>query len=332
MRAVVCRAWAEYETLPLEEMPSPPMRPGGVRIRTRAAGVSFATTLVVMGRYQVKPPFPFTPGSEVAGIVAEVAPGVTRVKPGDRVMAAVDWGGHAEEVVAWQENVWPMAADMTFVDATQMPLSYGTAYTALEWCAKVKPGEWLLVHGAGGAVGLAAVELGKAMGARVIATAASPAKLAAARAHGADHAIDYTAGELRDQVKAITGRGADVIFDPIGGDVFDASLRCADPEARILVIGFAAGRIQQVPANLLLVKNVSALGFNYGRYIGWGPTGDRAGYDARLAAVFARMNTWFAEGKIRPSASHVFPLAQYRDAMAAIRGRQGIGKVALSME
>jgi NADPH:quinone reductase len=332
MRAVMCREWAEYETLPLEEAPSPPMRPGSVRIRVKAAGVSFATTLVVTARYQVKPPRPFTPGTDVAGIVTEVAPGVTRVKPGDRVMAAVDWGGHAEEVVAWAENIWPIAEGMAFSNATQMPLSYGTAYTALEWCAKLRPGEWLLVHGAGGAVGLAAVELGKAMGARVIATAASAVKRDAARAHGADHVIDYTQGELRDQVKAITGAGADVIFDPIGGDVFDASLRSINPEGRILVIGFAGGRIQQIPANLLLVKNVSALGFNYGRYIGWGPQGDRQAFDARLAAMFAQMNRWFTQGKIKPTATLTFPLEQYREAMTAVRNRQGIGKVALVME
>ena len=331
MRAVMCREWAEYETLPLEEVPSPVMRPGGVRIRVKAAGVSFATTLVVTARYQVKPPRPFAPGTDVAGIVTEVAPGVTRVKPGDRVMAAVDWGGHAEEVVAWQENVWPIAEGLAFSDATQMPLSYGTAYTALDWCAKLKPAEWLLVHGAGGAVGLAAVELGKAMGAKVIATAASAVKRDAARAHGADHVIDYTQGELRDQVKAITGSGADVIFDPIGGDVFDASLRAINPEGRILVIGFAGGRIQQIPANLLLVKNVSALGFNYGRYIGWGPQGDRQAFDAKLAAVFAQMNRWFAQGRIKPTATLTFPLEQYREAMTAVRNRQSIGKVALVM-
>jgi len=329
MRAVMCRAWAEYETLPLEDVPPPPMRPGGVRIAVKAAGMSFATTLVVTARYQVKPPLPFTPGTDVAGIVTEVAPGVSRVKPGDRVMAAVDWGGHAEDVVAWQENVWPIAEGMAFTDATQMPLSYGTAYTALDWCAKLRPNEWLLVHGAGGAVGLAAVELGKAMGARVIATAASAAKRDTALAHGADHAIDYTRGELRDQVKAITGAGADVIFDPIGGNVFDASLRSINPEGRILVIGFAGGRIQQIPANLLLVKNVAALGFNFGRYIGWGPQGDRAGFDAKLAQVFARMNQWFAEGRIKPTATLTFPLEQYAEAMTAVRGRQGIGKVAL---
>jgi NADPH:quinone reductase len=332
MRAVMCRDWAEYETLPFEEVPPPPMRPGGVRIATKAAGMSFATALVVTGRYQVKPPRPFTPGTDVAGVVTEVAPGVTRVKPGDRVFAAVDWGGHAEEVVAWQENVWPMPAGMRFTDATQLPLSYGTSYTALAWCARLAPGEWLLVHGAGGAVGLAAVELGKAMGARVIATAASAAKRDAACQHGADHVLDYTAGELRDGVRAITGGGADVIFDPIGGDVFDASLRAVNPEGRILVIGFAGGRIQQIPANHLLVKNVAALGFNYGRYVGWGPHGDRKGFDTKLSAMFAEMARWHAEGKIRPTASPVFPLAQYRDAMAAVRGRQGIGKVALTME
>jgi NADPH2:quinone reductase len=331
MRAVMCRDWAEYESLPLEDVPSPAMRPGGVRIAIKAAGMSFATALVVTGRYQVKPPRPFTPGTDIAGIVTEVAPGVTRVKPGDRVMAAIDWGGHSEEVVAWQELVWPMPAGLDFAAATQMPLSYGTSYTALDWCARLRPGEWLLVHGAGGAVGLAAVELGKAMGARVIASAASAAKRDVALAHGADHAIDNTTGELKESVRAITGDGADVIFDPIGGDLFDASLRAINPEGRILVIGFAAGRIQQIPANLLLVKNVAALGFNYGRYIGWGPQGDRAGFAPKLEGVFAQMSRWVAEGKLRPTASPTFPLAQYREAMTAVRNRQGIGKVALVM-
>jgi NADPH2:quinone reductase len=332
MRAVMCREFAEYESLPLEDAPLPPMRPGGVRIEVKAAGMSFATALVVTGRYQVKPPFPFSPGTDVAGLVTEVAPGVTQVRPGDRVMAAVDWGGHAEEVVAWAENVFPIPDGLDFARAVQLPLSYGTALTALDWAARLRPAEWLLVHGAGGAVGLAAVDCGKALGARVIATAASPEKRDAARAHGAEHVLDYTAGELRDQVRSITGAGADVIFDPIGGAVFDASLRAVNPEGRILVIGFAAGRIQQIPANLLLVKNVAAIGFNYGRYLGWGPTGDRPGFAARLAAEFARLSRWFADGKINPTATLRFPLAQYAQAMRAVRERRGIGKVALLMD
>ena len=332
MRAVMCRAFAEYESLPLEEVPPPAMRPGGVRIRIKAAGMSFATALVVTGRYQVKPPFPFTPGTDVAGVVAEVAPGVTRVKPGDRVMAAVDWGGHAEEVVAWQENVWPLPDGLDFARAVQLPLSYGTAVTALDWAAKLRPAEWLLVHAAGGAVGLAAVDCGKALGARVIATAASRDKRETALAHGAEAALDYTVGDLREQVRAVTGGGVDVVFDPVGGQVFDASLRAINPEGRILVIGFAAGSIQQIPANLLLVKNVAAVGFNYGRYIGWGPSGDRQGFDARIAQEFVRLGRWFAEGKINPTATLRFPLAQYADAMRAVRQRRGIGKVVLLTE
>src|SRR3954447_18632542 len=224
MRAVRCHDWMPYQQLPLEDIPPPVLGAGQVRIGVHYAGVSFATSLVTMGRYQRKPPRPFTPGTEVAGIVLAAAPGVTQVAVGDRVCAVVDWGGHAEEVVTDPATVYRLPDSLPLDVAPQLPTSYGTAYAALDWRAHLQPGETLLVHGAAGAVGLAAVELGKALGARVIATASTPAKLAVAQAHGADGGIVFPSDGALEAVKALAPAGADVVFDPVGGDAFDLSL------------------------------------------------------------------------------------------------------------
>ena len=331
MHAVVCREWADYGSLPLESVPSPPMRPLGVRIATHAAGVSFATTLIVSGNHQTKPPFPFTPGTEVAGTVVECAPGVTRVKVGDRVCAAPEWGGHAEEVVALEHNVFPIPDGLPFVTAVQFPLSYGTAYGALVWRAHIRPGEVLLVFGASGAVGLAAVEVGKALGARVIACVGSAAKAGAAREHGADHVLVGAPDTLREEIKDITkARGVDVVFDPVGGAAFDVAMRVAGPLARLIVIGFASGQRPMVPANILLVKNIDVIGFYFGRYI-WDGVVPRLDWDRQVADAFAELFRWHEVGLLKPTASLRFPLAQYREAMDSVVQRKGIGKVVLEM-
>lgn len=331
MLAVVCRGWADYGTLPLEVVPRPPMRPRGVRIATHAAGVSFATTLITAGNHQTKPPFPFTPGTETAGTVIECAPDVTRVKPGDRVCAAPEWGGHAEEVVALEHNVFPIPDSLPFATAVQFPLSYGTAYGALVWRARIRPGEVLLVFGASGAVGLAAVEVGKALGAEVIACVGSPQKAAVAREHGADHVLVGPAETLREPIReVIAGRGVDVAFDPVGGAAFEVAMRVAAPLARLIVIGFASGQRPMVPANILLVKNIDVIGFYFGRYI-WDGAVPRVSWDREVAEAFERLFRWYNAGLLKPTTSHRFPLAKYREAMDSVIRRQGIGKVVLEM-
>ena len=335
MRAVICRQWMPYQDLELEDVPSPTVGPRQVRIGTHYAGVSFATSLVTQGRYQRKPPFPFSPGTEVAGEILEVAPDVTHLKSGQRVCAVVDWGGHAEEVVIDAATVYPIPDSLPFDLAPQFPTSYATSFAALDWLAKLQPGETLLVHGSAGAVGLAAVELGKAMGARVVATASTQAKLDIVRAHGADATVAFPSAdaleEIRTLVKNGPGGGAHVVFDPVGGDAFDLSLRAVGECGRILVIGFANGRIQQIPANILLVKNISVLGFNYGKYTGWTLTDERKQHEARVRAQFDRMFAWYEQGKLQPVTSHHFALAEFPAAMDAVLNRQAIGKIVLRM-
>jgi NADPH2:quinone reductase len=331
MRAVVCRQWVAYEALPLEAVPPPAMRPRGVRIATRAAGVSFATTLIVSGNHQTKPAFPFTPGTEVAGVVTECAPEVTRVKVGDRVCAAPEWGGHAEEVVALEHNVFPIPDSLPFATAVQFPLSYGTAYGALVWRARTQPGEVVLVFGASGAVGLAAVEVAKALGTTVIACVGSPAKQTAAREHGADHVLVGPPETLREPIKDITrGRGVDVVFDPVGGAAFDVAIRVAAPLCRLIVIGFASGQRPVAPANILLVKNIDVIGFYFGRYI-WDGVVPRLDWDEEVAEAFVQLFRWYESGLLKPTASLRFPLDQYREAMDGVVQRRGIGKVVLEM-
>lgn len=331
MLAVVCRSWNAYAALPLERVPRPPMRVDGVRIATHAAGVSFATTLVTEGKHQTKPPFPFTPGTEVAGVVTECAPGVKRVKVGDRVCASPMWGGHAEEVVAREHNVFRIPDRLPFAEAVQFPLSYGTAYGALVWRARVQPGETLLVFGASGAVGLAAVEVGKALGATVVACVGTDEKAQIARTHGADHVLLNDTTDLAGEIKRLSaGRGVDVVFDPVGGSAFETSLKVAGPMARIVLIGFASGRWPTIPGNILLVKNVDVIGFYFGRYI-WDGVVPRVPWDAQVADAFRHLFEWYEAGRLRPTVSHRFALADYRQAIQCVIERHGIGKVVLEM-
>jgi NADPH:quinone reductase len=323
MRAVLCKEWGGPEKLVVEEVPSPAIRPGAVRVTIHAAGINFADLLLVSGQYQEKPPLPFAPGSEAAGVVTEVGSGVTDLKIGDRVMVISGGGAYAEQVVVDVPRVYPIPAGMDFAAAAGFPVAYGTSHGAFAWRAHLQPGEWLLVHGAAGGVGLTAVEIGKAMGARVIACASGPEKLAVAREHGADHLIDYSREDIRERVKEITGgRGADVIYDPVGGDVFDASLRAIAWGGRIIIIGFASGRIPQIPANIALVKNFDAIGFYWGSYQKHKPELIRESY--------AQLFRWFGEGKLKPHVSHQLDLKDVAHAMTLLGRRQSTGKVVLT--
>lgn len=326
MRALVCERWCEFKDLRIKDIPVPELRPGCVLLRVAYAGLGFSASLLVAGKYQHKPPLPFVPGTEATGIVVEVAPGVTRVKPGDHVVAVLDCGGFADMVVCTEETVHRLPDDLDLAAAVHLATSYATAYAALIWRARLQPGETLLVHGAAGGVGLAAVELGKLLQARVIACASSEEKRTIALVHGADLALP--ADDFRAQVNEFTaGRGADVIFDPVGGEVFDQSLRCIAFEGRILPIGFAGGRVPQIPANILLVKNASALGLNLATYLGRGLTDERRTHAPVVQAMMAQLIEWMRSGRIKPTAQDCFELSSYVEAMEAVLGRRSVGKV-----
>lgn len=329
MKAVVCSAFG-LEHAAVRDVPSPTLTADGVRIRVAAVGVSFANLLVIEGRHQNRWEPPFTPGTEVAGEVIECGERVGRVRPGDRVIAAVRTAGYAQEVVAPESTVFALPDGVDFVTGSQFPTIYGTAYGAFVWRARLQPGETVLVHGAGGGSGLAAVELARCLGARVIATAGSEAKLQAARERGADVLIDHRRNGFRQAVLDATGgRGADVIFDPVGGPTFDESLRCIAPDGRIIPMGFAGGTIPQIPANIVLVKNITVIGIYWGYYLGWARQAppDRIHDDMR--AAFAQMLDWAAHGKLRPHTYRTYPLTAFREALAALSGRDVIGRVAL---
>jgi NADPH2:quinone reductase len=322
MRAMRCHAFGPPETLVLDQAPIPQPGPGQVAIKVAAAGVNFADILMTGGQYQEKPPLPFSPGLEAAGTVTEVGEGVTGFALGERVLAMTDWGAFAEQAVARAGDVFAIPPEMDFATAAALSIAYGTAYGALTWRAELKPGETLLVHGATGGVGLAAVEVGRAMGATVIATASGPDKLALAKARGAHHVIDYRHEDVRARVKEICG-GVDVAFDPVGGAAFEASLRVANWGARILIVGFAGGTVPQIPANILLVKNASAIGFYFGSY--------RRHRPELLPGTFAQLFAWYREGLIRPLVSERFPLDRAAEALLRLRDRRATGKIVLEL-
>jgi NADPH2:quinone reductase len=334
MRGVWVTEYTDFDKLTVEEIPRAPLEPKQIRLKVGAAGISFSANLVVTGKYQRKPPLPFTPGTECAGTVIECGSEVTRFKVGNRVCAALDWGAYAEEAVAGEVNTYAIPDNLSFAEATNFN-SYATSCAALTWphLLNVQPGETLLVHGAAGAIGLAAIEIGKILGATVIATASTAEKRAAATQQGADHVIDYSDGEFRDEVNAITGgRGADAILDPVGGDVFDQSLRCIAMEGRIAPVGFTAGRAAQIPANIVLIKNITVCGLNFGTYYGWSPNDVRYEMEDRVRAILDRFAQWAKDGKIRPQICATFPLDDFKEAMAMVTSRKSIGRVALVME
>jgi NADPH2:quinone reductase len=327
MRAVVCQDLTGLEGLALAEMPDPGAPgPGAVRIRSAAAGLNYADLLLTTGQYQVKKQPPFVPGFEVSGIIEAVGSQVTQFSIGERVMAIPEGGAFAEVAVVPADRVYPAPAGLDAAQAAGFPIAYGTSYLALVEQAKLQAGETLLVHGAAGGVGLTAVEIGKALGARVIATAGGPDKCAVAKARGADHAIDYKSEDIREAVKALAKEsdvgGVDVVYDPVGGAVFEASLKVVNWNARILIIGFAGGPPQQIPANILLVKNVAAMGFYFGSW--------HARRPEVVAQAFASMDGMLQAGTLAPPlAPRHFPLAEFRQALELIRNRQSTGKVVL---
>jgi len=279
--------------------------------------------LLISGQYQDRPPLPFIPGMEVAGVISELGAGVSGLKVGDRVLASVGRGAYAEEVVVEADSAHPFPAAMDFVTAAAFPVAYSTSHGAFAWRGRLRAGESVLVLGASGGVGLTAVEIAKAMGAGVIAAAGGAEKLAVAKRAGADHLVDYTREDLRERVKALTdGRGVDVVYDPVGGDAFDQSLRCIAWEGRIIIIGFAAGRIPQIPANLVLVKNIDVIGFFWGSYRRYKPQ--------LQAESFQELFRWYEQGRLKPHVSHRLPLQQVKDALELLKTRKSTGKVVLT--
>lgn len=329
MKAVICRGFKPNQAA-LEEWPEPDLSENGVRIAVRSSGVSFANLLVMQGKHQNRQEPPFIPGTEVAGEVIECGSAVRRFTPGQRVVAGLRAGGFAEQAVAIESNVFALPDQVSFDQAVQFPTIYATAYAGLAWRAALQPGETLLVHGAAGASGLAAVELGQLMGARVIATAGSSDKLDMALAQGADIAINYREEDFRQRVLDETAqRGADVIFDPVGGATFDASLRCIAPDGRILPIGFAGGGIPQIPANIVLVKNITVIGLYWGYYMGWAKQAPAAGTDIRVRQAFDTLLSWTAAGRLKPRLYGGYALRDFSQALDAIASREAIGKIVL---
>jgi NADPH2:quinone reductase len=324
VRAVVCRALGAPESLLLEEFPSRALKPGEVRVAIRAAGLNFPDVLMAAGEYQLKPELPFTPGMEAAGDVTEVGAEARSVSVGDKVIVKMRHGAFTDEAVVTPSQLTPLPSTFDYAEGATYLAGHGTAYHALIDRGRVEPGEVLLVHGAGGGVGLAAVEIGKMLGATVIATASSDEKLAIAKSRGADHLIRYDREPFRDAVKCITdGRGADVVFDPVGGEVFENSMRCIAWGARLLVIGFTGG-IGSAKTNLLLIKGASVLGVRAGEAVRKNPVLG----EVRLKALLQ----WAEEGKLRPNISHRLPLQDYAKAMRLLLDRKAIGRVALVME
>ena len=325
MKAVICRAFGPPETLAVETVDPPAPGQGEVRIAVAAVGVNFPDLLLIEGKYQVRPPFPFSPGLECAGTVTEVGPGAGGPAPGTRVLVYRPYGCMAEEVVAPTSTVIPIPEAMPFDAAAAFPVVYGTSYHALVGRAALAEGETLLVLGAAGGVGLSAVEIGKRLGATVIAAASSDEKLALAEQHGADHLVNYGADDLRERVKALTdGRGADVIYDPVGGDLFDTSMRCIAWNGRLLVIGFASGRIAEARTNIVLLKEMSVVGVAWGAFAFQDPAANRAYFD--------ELFRWYEAGAVKPLVSRRLPLADATAALEAFQTRSVVGKQVLTVE
>ncbi len=324
MQAVLCRAYGPPEQLEIADVPSPVPGKGQVLVAVRACGVNFPDTLVIQGKYQFQPPLPFTPGSDVAGVVTGLGEGVTGVRIGDRVMGftGVGGGGFAAEALCETRSIIPLPEGVDFPTAAAFGLTYSTSYYALKDRAQLQAGETLLVLGAAGGVGLAAVELGKLLGARVIAAASSAEKLAVCRQYGAEEGINYGEEDLRERVKALTeGRGVDVVYDPVGGAYAEPALRGMAWGGRYLVVGFAAGDIPRIPLNLPLLKGCAVVGVFWGDFARREP--------AQNGGNLRQLITWLASGQIRPLVSATYPLAEVARALGDLLRRRVAGKVVL---
>lgn len=320
MKALRCHQYGPPESLELDELPMPRPGKGEVLIEVKACGVNFPDTLIIQGLYQFKPPFPFAPGSDVAGVVRAVGEGVKQYKPGDEVFAMIGWGGFAEAVVASEKVVFPKPPQMDFVTAASFLMVYGTSFHALKDRGQLKEGETLLVLGAAGGVGLTAVELGKLMGAKVIAAASTDEKLEVCKKYGADMTINYTKENLKDQIKALTnGKGADVVYDPVGGAYSEAALRATSWKGRFLVVGFAAGDIPKIPLNLPLLKGCAIVG------VFWGSFAQRE-ISNNLANTM-QLIQWFDQGKLHPHIHGTYSLLEVPMALRALMERKVKGKI-----
>jgi len=322
MHAMVATHWGEPSELQWQELPDPEPRAGEVAIDVHAVGCNFFDILMVQGKYQLRPPLPFSPGGEIAGIVRAVGPDVTGCGKGDRVFALLGWGGYASAAVAPAVAVTRMPGSMPFEHGAAFGIVYQTSYFALVYRANLQPGETLLVHAAAGGVGLAAVQIGRALGARVLATAGSPQKLEIAKAHGAEDAYDYSNPDWVERVKAATGgRGADVIYDPVGGDIFDLSTKCIAFSGRLLVIGFTSGRIPSIQANRILLKNIAVVGLHWGAYREHDPR--------KIPEAMQALFHLYERGAVTPVVSSTHPLPDAAAALAEIASRRSVGKVLL---
>ena len=311
-----------HDTAPaLAELPTPQPGPGEIRVRIHACGLNFADLLMQKGTYQDTPALPFVGGMEIAGVVDALGPDTDGPAPGTRVAVFAGHGGLAEYGCFDARRAVPLPDDMPFEDAAAFMVAYGTSHVALDYRARLQPGETLLVLGAAGGVGLTAVEIGKLMGANVIACARGEDKLAVAKAAGADHLLDATSADIRAEVKALGG--ADVVYDPVGGEQWKAAFRACNPEARLLPIGFASGEVPQVPANHLLVKNLTVMGLYWGGYLAFKPS--------VITESLATLLGWYAEGRLKPHVSHALPLERTAEAMELLRARKSTGKVVVTL-
>ena len=323
MKALLCEAFGPIDTLVVKDIPSPVPGPKQLLVEVKAAAVNFPDALMVQGLYQVKPPLPFTPGAEISGIVKSVGAEVKHYKAGDRVIALTSTGGFAEECIVESAKAMPLPAGMDFDTGAALVLTYCTSLHGLKDCGHLKPGETLVVLGAAGGVGISAIEIGKAMGARVIAAASSDDKLELCRKVGADDTVNYSTENLKDRINELTGgKGADVVYDPVGGPYTEPAVRALAWRGRLLIIGFAAGEIPKIPLNLALLKERSLIGV----YWGDSTKHDPAGHLANLH----QLHEWFAAGKIRPVVSERFPLSAAKDAIASIANRQVKGKIVVN--
>jgi len=324
LKALLCKQFGPPESLVLEDVASPKPGPGEVVVSVKAASVNFPDVLIIQNKYQFKPPLPFSPGSELAGVVKEVGEGVTNVKPGDRVIAFTTYGAFAEEAKTEATRLLPMPKGMDFPSAASFILTYGTTDHALRDRGRLKAGETLLVLGAAGGVGIAAIEVGKALGARVIACASSDEKLAVCHEHGADDTINYAAGDLREGIKGLTGgKGVDVIYDAVGGPYTEPAFRSIAWRGRLLVIGFAAGDIPKLPLNLPLLKGADVVGVFWGDFTRREPKS--------FLESARQLMRWFEEGKLKPHVSATFPLEKAAEAMNLLASRKAKGKVVVQI-
>lgn len=324
MKAWRVNEWCEPEQMEFTDIPMPDPRAGEILIRNYAAALNFYDILMIQGKYQVRPPRPFTPGSEVAGIVEAVGEGVTNIKIGDRVQAMATSGTYCEYSIAPATKTFQIPETMSFEEAAAMIVIYQTSYFALLHRIEVRKGEWLLVHAAAGGVGLSAMQIGKALGLKIIATAGSEEKLDFCRSQGADHVINYSDPGWVDQVRMIThGNGADVVYDPVGGEIFDLSTKCIALEGRLIVIGFAGGQIPTIAANRILLKNISIVGAYWGGFLEKHPE--------FMHQAQAALFDMYRAGQIRPIVSQTYPLEDAVGALRALAGRKTVGKVVIKV-